>query len=214
MSQKAILEYFGHSCFRIALNQYRIVLDPYADDSVPGLKLPDDLEAEEVLISHSHEDHNAVHKVKVNRHFGKSPFAVSSLEVPHDDCGGEKRGMNQIHILEGDGFKIAHFGDLGRMLNVDEISRLQNCSVIMIPCGGYFTIDAAQAYTIIQKLNPHLSVLMHYRTDSSGYGLLENIQSIRKQIPELKVLDQSVLTLDENGPVGIVAMKAEQKTGK
>ena len=31
------IEYFGHSCFRLSYAGQRIVLDPYADGSVPGL---------------------------------------------------------------------------------------------------------------------------------------------------------------------------------
>jgi len=205
----AKIEYFGHSCFRLtAGNGYRIVLDPYQDGSVPGLTLPNALTAEEVLVSHAHEDHNAAGQVQILRSRESSPFQEDALQVPHDEQEGALRGMNQIRILEGEGLKIAHFGDLGRMLNIEEINRLRNADVIMIPVGGYFTIDARTAHAIIDRIAPHLAIVMHYRTQSTGYSVLSSLQEIRKVIPTLQEYDRKEL---EIGTVqGIIAMKPLQ----
>lgn len=94
------IEYYGQSCFRVtADNGYRIVFDPYQDGSVPGLQLPEMIEAEEVLISHAHEDHNAVEKIKVVHPKMICPFRESYLTVPHDDANGTIRGIDRKSVV-------------------------------------------------------------------------------------------------------------------
>ncbi|MCH4206855.1 MAG: MBL fold metallo-hydrolase [Solobacterium sp.] len=203
------IEYYGQSCFRVtADNGYRIVFDPYQDGSVPGLQLPEMIEAEEVLISHAHEDHNAVEKIKVVHPKMICPFRESYLTVPHDDANGTIRGMNQIRILEGFGIRIVHFGDLGRMLNLEEISRIKDADVIMIPVGGYFTIDARQANAIIEKIAPKLAIVMHFRTSEFGYSVLASLDEVQKEIPDLKVTNDSEVTLGKTS--GIISMSPIQ----
>ena len=108
-------------------------------------------------------------------------------------------------------YGVVHFGDLGRMLNTDEMQRLHHADCIMIPCGGFFTIDAVQAKTIIEKLEPRVVILMHYRTPVSGYSLLEDLDSIRKTLPETEVLDSTSLELNgQESGTRIVALKAIQ----
>ncbi len=204
------ITYYGHSCFRLeADNGWSAVFDPYEDYSVPGLKLPRTICADEVFVSHPHEDHNAEHLIQRNKRKLHSPYEESILTVPHDEEGGAKRGMNQIRILENSREKIVHFGDLGRMLNSEEISRLHHADVIMIPCGGYYTIDSRTARAIIQRIEPRLAILMHYRTDSSGYSMLENIAQLRETMPDLKEVDQDEITLGTCS--GIILMQARQK---
>lgn len=203
------IEYFGHSCFRVSKNGYRVLFDPYADSSVPGMQLPDQLEAEEVLCSHAHEDHNAVEKVQIIRSSAFSPFKVTEMTVEHDDANGRKRGLNKIRILSTEGCRIAHFGDLGRILNVTEIQNLMNLDCIMIPCGGYFTIDADQVCSIVERIQPKLTILMHYRTSTSGYSLIESIDEVQKMIPSLSQLDQSSVAVDGE-TAGIIALKPVQ----
>ena len=205
-----MIEYFGQSCFRVSAdNGYRIVFDPYQDGSVPGLQMPDKVPAEEVSVSHAHEDHNGVEKVEIIKPKMICPFSESSLLVPHDDANGTIRGMNRIKILEGYGIRIVHFGDLGRMLNLEEISRIRNAEAVMIPVGGYFTIDARQAAAIIEKIEPRLAIVMHYRTQVSGYSVIESLDQVKKEIPSLQICDKSAIELGEYS--GIIAMNQIQE---
>ena len=52
------ITWIGHSCFKIESNGYTLILDPYEDGYVPGLK-PLRESADMVLCSHEHGDHNA-----------------------------------------------------------------------------------------------------------------------------------------------------------
>ena len=171
--KQVTIEYFGHACFRISGLDQRIVLDPYADGSVPGL--PDlRLDADFVYCSHGHHDHNAVECVSLCAG-GVLKFKLKELETDHDDAGGSKRGKNTIRVFDFDGVRIAHFGDLGRPLTPEETQALMGLDCAMIPVGGFFTIDAKQAAAIAAELKPRMVIPMHYRTGTSGYDVIAPI---------------------------------------
>ncbi len=98
---------------------------------------------------------------------------ISQIETFHDDAQGSKRGMNKITVLESGDLKVAHFGDLGCELTDAQIASLQNLSVLLIPVGGFYTIDGAQAAAIVKQLSPALVIPMHYRDPQAGYGYNE-----------------------------------------
>ena len=104
----------GHSCFTIKTQDGSVVLDPYEDGKVPGCG-PLCLEADAVLCSHEHGDHNYRAAVRLS---GK-PCGVQVKEIPswHDDVCGKKRGPNTIHVLCAEGMKLVHLGDLGTELS-------------------------------------------------------------------------------------------------
>ena len=162
------ITWIGHSCFKVEEAGYSIVFDPYDDGYVPGLG-PVRETAEEVLCSHEHGDHNARKRVKLTSG-GMSPFTVTKIETYHDPQKGALRGRNTIHILSGAGKRIAHFGDLGCELPADQLAQLENLDIAMIPVGGYYTIDAAQAADLVRKINPAHVIPMHYRGDGNSFG--------------------------------------------
>ncbi len=187
------IEYFGHSCFRVTGCGQRIVLDPYEDGCVPGCpKLR--LDAEFVYCSHEHSDHHGVRCVRIHD-AGAPKFAVTELETDHDDAGGSKRGKNMIRIFDFNGIRIAHFGDLGRALTAQETQTLQGLDCVMIPVGGFFTIDAAQAAAIVSEIRPRMVIPMHYRTETSGYDVIADIDDA---LPAFDG-DANVITLTYGG---------------
>ena len=162
------ITWIGHSCFKIEKDGFAIVTDPYEDGYVPGLA-PLKETANLVLTSHGHGDHNARSKVKLTE--GKaSPFRVSRIETWHDEVRGAKRGPNTIHIIETDGFRIAHLGDLGCELEKDQIEQLRGLDVCLIPVGGHYTIDGVQAAELVRRIEPRTVIPMHYRDDEDGFG--------------------------------------------
>ena len=80
------------------------------------------------------------------------------------------RGRNTIHILSANGKRIAHFGDLGCKLPADQLAQLKDLDIAMIPVGGHYTIDAAQAADLVCKIAPAHVIPMHYRGDNNAFG--------------------------------------------
>ena len=193
---------YGHSCFKVEKDGYSIILDPYKKGSVPGTELPDDLEADRVICSHQHGDHNAAERVRITSH-SRPCISVSFITVPHDDAGGTKRGMNNIAVMDTGKIRIVHFGDIGRECTEEEYEQLSGAEVLMIPAGGFYTIDAETAKKIASRINPRIVILMHFRRGNAGYDVLASESEIRNSFPELSNRGH-ILVIDEENPEKLV----------
>lgn len=168
------LIWHGHACFELRLRSGSVVFDPYCPGSVPGLSLPE-LSADAVICSHGHSDHCCAGAVKLS---GRKPgFKVTQIPTFHDEQRGRLRGGNLCTVIEGDGLRIAHLGDLGHPLSGDELSRFGRLDLLMIPVGGVYTVDAAQAKELVEALRPRITVPMHYKCASSG---LRNVAPVEE----------------------------------
>ena len=191
---KTMLTWIGHSCFRLDCGGYSIVFDPYQDGSVPGYA-PVREEADLVLCSHEHGDHNARGCVKKKKG-GENPFTVIPIPTFHDDRNGAMRGTNTIQLLESDTMRIAHMGDLGCGLTGEQKEMLSGLDVILVPVGGYYTIDAAQAAELVEELAPKIVVPMHYRGDTFGFDVLGTVDDFIQRRGDVRVYGDSRLVLD------------------
>ena len=163
----------GHSCFTLETAEGSVVFDPYRDGSVPGLS-PIRLTADLVLCSHDHRDHGARELVGLT---GRTPsFSVETISTFHDPEGGALRGPDTIHIVAAEGMRLAHLGDLGCIPTPEQLDRLRGLDVLLIPVGGYYTIDASQAQELVEELKPRIVVPMHYRSDTFGYEVIARLE--------------------------------------
>ena len=55
---------------------------------------------------------------------------------------------------------------------IDDFSKIKNCDVLMIPIGGYYTIDTQEALEYINQIQPRIVIPMHYRSGNIGYDVL------------------------------------------
>ena len=184
------LIWHGHACFELRLSSGSVVFDPYCPGSVPGLSLPE-LSADAVICSHGHSDHCWAGAVQLS---GREPgFRVTQLPTFHDDQRGRLRGENLCTVIEGDGLRIAHLGDLGHPLSGDELSRFGRLDLLMIPVGGVYTVDAAQAKELVEALRPRITVPMHYKCASSGLRNVAPVEDFLRLWPaeDIRLLNGS-----------------------
>ncbi len=168
------LIWHGHSCFTVMADGYAAVFDPYIDGMVPGLA-PLALTADAVYCSHGHDDHSARDKVTLT---GRTPsFTVEAVPSFHDDRHGLLRGKNTIHILSGEGLRVAHLGDLGHRLKGEALQKLRGVDALLIPVGGFFTIDAAMARRIVDDVGPRVVIPMHYRLGGMGFSKIAELSA-------------------------------------
>ena len=163
------LTWNGHSCFTLETGGRKLVLDPFQENSVPGYPTLH-LEAGAVYCSHEHKDHAGRDRVKLS---GEAPeVAVEEISCFHDPEQGALRGTNLIRIFSAEGLRVAHLGDLGCELSPEQKAKLQGLDAVMIPVGGYFTIDAKQAKALIDEIQPRVTIPMHYRGSGFGYDVI------------------------------------------
>lgn len=201
--------WLGHSCFKIESQGYQIIIDPYQKDSVPGYA-PIMEQADQVLCSHEHRDHSGKETVSL-RQRKNSPFTVKTIKTWHDNQQGSLRGNNIIHIISDGQFAIAHLGDLGCALTQEQVEMLKGLDALLIPVGGYYTIDAMQARMVMKQLQPHVTIPMHYRGEHFGYDVLGPVEDFLKEGDCIVRYESSIMELEENFGSHIAILKPQNK---
>lgn len=198
--------FLGHSCFRAECGEFSVVLDPYAPGSVPGLGELHET-ADLVLCSHDHHDHNCREAVTISDDGRKNnPFRITAVASFHDDQNGALRGKNTITMLEAEGRKIVHFGDVGCMPGPLALEKLQNADVILLPVGGHYTVGPKEAKEIADAVNAKTIVPMHYRSDSFGFDVIGRVEDFLSLYDSCTYLHTDTLTVDDNTPAGVAVL--------
>lgn len=160
------IEWMGHACFSIETDAgTRIVTDPF--DGTVGYPMPWG-KADIVTMSHGHFDHNhyeplnPAHIADEAKEYVFDDVKITGIASFHDDEQGAKRGKNVIFIIEADGRRIAHLGDLGHMLSEEQISALGELDALMIPVGGTYTLTGEAAAQQAQAIGAKAVLPMHY----------------------------------------------------
>src|SRR3989344_2890377 len=166
------ISWAGQSCFEISVSPSKevsatIVIDPF--DEKIGLKLPN-MEADVVLISHAHHDHNNAKGIKGNPMVIDGPgeyevrgVFIKGIDSFHDDVNGKERGKNTMYAIEAEDIKICHLGDFGqKQLTDEQLDAIGHVDVLMIPVGGEYTISSSEAQKVIGQIEPRMIIPMHY----------------------------------------------------
>jgi L-ascorbate metabolism protein UlaG (beta-lactamase superfamily) len=161
------ITYLGHASFKLSGKSLSVVIDPY-EEVRSGQKF-NRTSADVVLVTHEHFDHNKVELVEGKRKVIDGPGeyeidGVSFIGFPtyHDEKKGEERGKNTVYVVEMDGIRIAHLGDLGHKLDEKTLSSMGEIDVLMVPVGGVYTIDSEIAAEVVRSIEPKFILPMHY----------------------------------------------------
>lgn len=182
--REVTIRWHGQSFFQIESSRgTRVVIDPHQIDAYGRKSVAADL----VLCSHLHNDHTQLGAI-ANRDKAKvipglvpnertkrpewnptdttfRDIHVRTVATYHDDSKGMEHGKNTVFVLEIDGLHIVHLGDLGHALSDADVKKIGPVDVLMIPVGGVYTINGAQAKQVVGQLKPRQYVLpMHYGT--------------------------------------------------
>ena len=199
------IQWLGHSCFRMEYREYPIVIDPYEDGYVPGLA-PLCTSAGAIYCSHGHGDHNAAACVKQTREKAPPDLSVQEFTVPHDHHGGTRRGMNTIRQFCFGALRVVHMGDTGCVPDESTLAALHGCDALLLPIGGYYTVDAPEAFAIAERIAPRCIVPMHYRGDNFGFDVLGTLDAFTALFAaeEVRFLNGDTFTLTAEEPRGVI----------
>lgn len=181
----------GHACFRIKGKNATVVCDPF-DSGMVGLSLPRKLSADIVTVSHNHNDHNHVAGIEGDPIVlsDSGEYEIKGVEIQgipsfHDTKEGAERGTNVIFKMIIDGISIAHLGDLGHTLSDKQVEQLNDVDVLLLPVGGTYTIDAHTAAEVMQQIEPHITIPMHYQRDGLAESLKANLAPVSVFLKEI-----------------------------
>ncbi len=195
----------GQALFRIKGKNASVVIDPY-DPDFTGLKLPKDLSADVVLVSHDHKDHSNASVVTASREAKPMIFkdageyevagvVITAINSFHDTTDGSERGKNLIFHIMFDGLNIVHVGDLGQAkLTEDQLSQIGQTDILLVPVGSVYTIDAKTATDIVSQLEPKITIPMHYKIEGLKFEL-EGVEGFLKEMGADSVTAQPKLSI-------------------
>jgi L-ascorbate metabolism protein UlaG (beta-lactamase superfamily) len=222
-AKKVILRWHGQSMLYLQSSQGTgVVFDPHNIEAY-GRNM---LQADVILISHSHNDHT---QIGVVQNFLKAKtirglkgvsqkkeewnivdekykdLRIKSVGTYHDDSGGMERGKNAVFIVEVDGIRIVHLGDLGHLLSKDQVEKIGPVDVLLIPVGGVYTINGSEAKKVVEQLKPRMYIIpMHY-----GTKVFDELLTADEFLDEQK--KQNVVRLDQKETSNELVIKTDFK---
>ena len=178
------IRWYGQSTFALT-GAVRVAIDPFGDMSAAAahgvhFDYPaiEGLEADLLLITHEHGDHNGAEAVggdpvtirSTAGTFDSPAGEVVGVASEHDAVAGTQRGPNAIFRFSLDGLRVCHLGDFGQpSLRPEQRSALGEVDVLFVPAGGGPTVGGEAAAQVVRDLSPRLVIPMHYRTPAIDF---------------------------------------------
>ena len=201
------VEWYGQSAFRLAAGEITVFIDPFGDMSslvaARGMQFDyppiEGVDADVVLVTHEHRDHNAVEAIGGSPEILRSTAGrlgsligeVVAVASEHDEHAGTERGPNTIFVFDFDGVRCCHFGDFGQHeLREEQAEAIGAVELLFIPVGDGPTIGAEQAAAISERLGARWVIPMHYRTPRVNF--LEPVDGFLSLMKNVERLDSPI----------------------
>jgi L-ascorbate metabolism protein UlaG (beta-lactamase superfamily) len=159
-----------------------------------------------VLTSHDHADHNYTKDLpgtpQVVKGSGSKTIkgvSIKGVSTYHDSSEGSERGANTIFTLKIDNIQLCHLGDLGHLLSDKELAEIGPVDILLIPVGGFFTIDPKEATRVAEQIKPKILIPMHFKTEKCGFPIapvedfLKGKSNTKRPMASEATFDQSTL---------------------
>lgn len=161
----------GLSCVRIEASygekEATLVTDPYGSDT--GLRFPRTLKPDIVALTHQDREKFALDA------FENTPFVIDNpgeyevsgifdYAIPVR-MADETHPHHMMHRFEVEGISVGFLGNLKRALTDEEIAKLGNIDILLLPVGGGDHITAKQAVEIIKVVEPRMVIPLAYHVE-------------------------------------------------
>jgi len=192
------VQWFGQSFFQFTSSSgAKLVIDPF-DNTYFNYPIPKGLTADVLLVTHEHNDHSNIGIIggsplicrseKGVGRFERKGIRVTGTAAFHDESRGAERGNNTVYSFAMDGVRFCHVGDLGHLLDEAQLKNIGPVDVLLLPVGGYFTIDTAKLDKLVAQINPRVVVAMHYKTRYTPQLPIATVDAYLKGKPAVKRL--------------------------
>ena len=200
------ISWLGHSCFQLRGKSVVLVTDPATPRQANSEEASSlsKVNASIVTVSHNHPGHNYVQGVGGNPRVVRGPgeYEISDVLITgvasyHDDEHGKKLGRNTIYIIHMDDLVICHLGDLGHVLQEQQLEEVADADILLLPIGGGNSIDATQAAEIISQVEPRVVIPMHYHPEESE-GIPAQLNKFCREMGVEAIEPQPKFTVTKN----------------
>lgn len=196
------ITWLGYSCFRIKGKEVVVITDPYHPSLGYSLSK---LQADIVTLSHAHPGHSYTTPITTEFRAIEGPgeyelkgVFITGIATFHDAERGAKLGKNTVYLIEIEGLKLCHLGDLGHLPDSEQMEALSDVDVLFLPVGGITTISGATAAEIVRHVSPKVAIPMHYKTPALSKDL-ETADRFFKELGIKEIVSQPKLSVSRAG---------------
>ena len=166
------ITYLSHACFELK-NSRTILIDPFFEGNryAPSYKGNPDI----VLVTHEHFDHCDAQRFNTtiicphqcaDKYASPSPMhigekaIIETLPIEMVSASHHQSQCPAGYIFEIGGRRVYHMGDT----YLDGVKPHGTIDILLVPIGGYYTMNIEEALEALHIINPSLSIPMHYNT--------------------------------------------------
>jgi len=159
-----VIQFYGVSCVRISTKieneEVAILADPFRAEIG---KLPRNLSAEIVTVGRPKDpNHNNTEAVKSEFILIDNPGEYEIKGIP---VYGISAKHSTIFTYTVEDLKIAHLGGTNSELTEEQLDRLGEIDILMLPVGGGDVLDAKKAADLASRIEPRAVIPMHFRME-------------------------------------------------
>lgn len=170
------IEYIAHAAFVIESPAgTRIIVDPYNGNIWLGYSFPEGPQADAVVVSHPHYDHDATYHFDNDTPVFRAPGEYRVGDIVLRGVASEHFGapsfrdqgaspLNTIWTLETGGLRIVHLGD-NRQLDELDLDAIGDVDVMMLNAAYFDAPSADRLSLMLRTARPEVMLPMHYRHD-------------------------------------------------
>ena len=186
------IQWYGQSCFKLQTKDTILVINPYGKEC--GLT-PLRTRADIVVVSNDNEENNNIAALKEDPFVINGPgeyermgVAIKGISTYQDSKEGQEKGSNTIYIINIEGIKICHLGDLGHALSPKQIERINGVDILLAPVGEK-SITISKIIDASSEIEPRLIIPMYYKIPK----VKEKLAAIDKFLKEMGAKNEKVL---------------------
>lgn len=165
--------WYGQGCFQMVLkgegkSRITVVIDPF--DSRVKLKAPWK-KADVLLITQQGEESGEIKSAQAQPFLiiGPGEYEIKSIfiqgiAVPCEEHKDQKQKGSTIFTMRAEGMQLCHLGAFCQgELTLQQLDKIGDVDVLMIPIGGVSGINKRQVLKIISQIEPRIVIPMHYQ---------------------------------------------------
>lgn len=186
--------YHGYNCFSIESKLATIVTDPYKSDS---LTIPN-LSADIVTVSHNKSKNGNTSNIggeplvlDIPGEYERKEVLCMGIDASHQKK--DKKKKNTIFVFVVEGKTICHLGGLTEMVSSEELEKIGEIDILMVPVGGESVLDSKKALEIVDEIEPRIVIPMSYKLPGieEDFAEVDQFKEImgKKDIEEVEKLE-------------------------
>jgi L-ascorbate metabolism protein UlaG (beta-lactamase superfamily) len=188
------IRFLGHAAFTISDGTTTVLIDPFLSGNPHAAISADDVNADAILVTHSHPDHVG-DTVAIAKRTGAPVVAILELATELGEEGVEATGINfggtavfdwgwaklvpAWHTSVSDkgvasipggflvnfrGTVVYHLGDTALFSDLALVGKRHPIDVAIVPIGGHYTMDPIDAVDAVDFIKAQTVIPCHYNT--------------------------------------------------